>query len=267
MLNTWIRQSTNDIYGRLAELGDFAFTGLEPSHSQRARVRRSEPRSVDSNTFSMTPTLVHQSHASNTSNGTPSLSSSTLITDTETSTLDESVSTGLANQLAGFPTLEEIDGILHQPLSATWRPTFECLFWFLNCAYLSHDQEEWETHCRSHFCGEDPPRSVSCPLCDWERSLDSGSEAWSLKMRHLAEEHFHFGQSLSASRPDFHLFTYLWQKRLIDDQDLKELKGGNHNLTHPPTNFVTTDRPRSRRERALHRHRTQHIGPGPALRS
>lgn len=261
MLDTWFRQPSNDICDRIAELGDFAFTGVEPTHPNLSRVRHSEPRSAASTTFSMAPTLIHQSNASN---GTPSLYSSTRTTDA--STLEESISTGLANHLAGFPPLEEVDGVLVQPTSAVWRPRYECLFWFLDCSYLSHDMEEWETHCLSHFCGEDPPRSVSCPVCDWEESLDCGLAAWSRKMRHLAEEHFKFGQTLSASRPDFHLFTHLWQKRLIDDHDLKELKGGNHNLTHPPTNFVTIDRPRSRRERASGRVRVQHIGPGSARR-
>ncbi|KAF3043881.1 hypothetical protein E8E11_006003 [Didymella keratinophila] len=261
MLDTWIRQPTNDIYDRLAELGGFGFTGLEPSHSRLPFARSGGPRSVDSTTFSMARTLVHQS---NTSNGTPSLYSSTLHTDT--STLEDSISTGLANHLSGFPPLQDVNGALEQPALEVWKPTYECLFWFLNCAYLSHDKDEWEVHCLSHFCGEDPPRSVSCPLCDWEASFDDGLAAWNTKMQHLADDHFQYGRNLSTSRPDFHLFTHLWQKRLIDNQDLKELKGGNHNLMHPPTNFVTTDGPRSRRARAPVRHRMQHIGSAPARR-
>jgi hypothetical protein len=46
---------------------------------------------------------------------------------------------------------------------------------------------------------------------------------------------------------------------LIDDQDLKELKGGNHNLTWPPSNSIVTSGRRLRDER---RRRHQHIGAG-----
>jgi hypothetical protein len=258
MLNKWIQQPSNNFCDRIVELGDSAFASLEPARPNLSPVCYSEPRSAASTAFSMAPTLVPQN---NGPNGTPFLCSSTRMTDV--STLEESISIDLANHPAGFTPLE-VDGA--QPTSAVSRPTYKCLLWFLNCSYLSHDKEEWETHCLSHFRDEDPPRSVSCPVCDWEESLDCGQAAWSLKMRHLAEEHFKFGHNLSASRPDFHLFTHLWQKRLIDDQDLKELKGGNHNLTHPPTNFVTTDRPRSRRERAPGHFRVQHIGSGSARR-
>ena len=50
-----------------------------------------------------------------------------------------------------------------------------------------------------------------------------------------------------------HRFT---RQREPDDQDLKELKGGNHNLAHPPSNYTLTN---SRRERDARRQRIQHI--------
>jgi hypothetical protein len=79
-------------------------------------------------------------------------------------------------------------------------------------------------------------------------------------MRHVAGHHL-VGTGLRASRPDFHLFQHLWQKRLIDDQDLKELKGGNHNLVRPPENFTVTGR-MDGRGRGLARgvRRQQHVG-------
>jgi hypothetical protein len=43
---------------------------------------------------------------------------------------------------------------------------------------------------------------------------------------------------------------------LIDDQDLKELKGGNHNLTSAPPNFTVTNGWRTRSGR---RSRLEHI--------
>lgn len=56
------------------------------------------------------------------------------------------------------------------------------------------------------------------------------------------------------SRPDFHLFSHLWKKRLISDQDLKELKGGHHYLTRPPFDHTVTPDPKGSRLR------TRHIG-------
>ena len=76
-------------------------------------------------------------------------------------------------------------------------------------------------------------------------------------MEHIAGRHMMLGETLRTSRPDFHLFQHLWQKRLMDDHDLKELKGGNHNLTGVPINFVTTH---GRRDRDGRRQRTQHVG-------
>ncbi|KAF2036613.1 hypothetical protein EK21DRAFT_83561 [Setomelanomma holmii] len=51
--------------------------------------------------------------------------------------------------------------------------------------------------------------------------------------------------NLKTSRPDFNIFQHLWRKRLIDTEDLRELKSGDHNLARPPGNFVRSNgRPR-----------------------
>jgi len=63
-------------------------------------------------------------------------------------------------------------------------------------------------------------------------------------MKHMANQHFMLGVSLRTSRPDFQLFQHLWQKKLIDDRDLKELKGGEHLLTQKPSASVATRRNR-----------------------
>ena len=78
-------------------------------------------------------------------------------------------------------------------------------------------------------------------------------------MNHLALEHIQKGETLKRSRPDFGLFQHLWMKRLINDQDLKELKGGNHNLSKPPMQYhpVTVN---IRGHRDGRRRRTQHVG-------
>jgi hypothetical protein len=53
---------------------------------------------------------------------------------------------------------------------------------------------------------------------------------------------------------------------LIDDADLKELKGGNHNLTHAPGNFVEmNDRRGHDRNSRRHRPGAQHARVPPRL--
>ncbi|KAF2741159.1 hypothetical protein EJ04DRAFT_518332 [Polyplosphaeria fusca] len=197
---------------------------------------------------------IHQS--STASQHPPSLYNHSEATPTETS-----ISTGLASRLSGVPLLEDVNGVLEWRPNQVRQPVFECSFWFLGCSYISTDQEEWRTHCLSHFRGEEPPKSVQCPLCeDFRHTYDNGWTAWHYRMEHVAYHH-QMGVTLRASRPDFHLFQHLWQKRLIDDQDLKELKGGNHNLTRPPSNFTVTNGRHGRGGRDRRGLRHQHIGP------
>lgn len=79
-----------------------------------------------------------------------------------------------------------------------------------------------------------------------------------LRLDHLAIVHFESGETLRDSRPDFKLFQFLWAKRLIGEEDYKELRSGNHNLSRPPGNVVTVHS--AREDRVRERHRTQTIG-------
>lgn len=253
-LHAWFQEP--DLPARLVHFDEPYLQGVGGPNTQS--LVRSEAETIKS-ASSMTPALIHQSNAS--THGPPSLYSgyTTEATPTETS-----VSTGLAHghgHLAGYTLLEEShDGVLVVPEGHHRAPYYECAFWFLKCTYVSGDREQWEEHCLSHFRGEDPPSRVQCPLCDWTmESSESGQAAWTARMAHVANAHLVFGQTLRTSRPDFALFEYLWQKHLIDDQDLKELKAGNHNLTHPPGNFVEMGGRRRRGER-MQRAPRQHVG-------
>ncbi|KZM19199.1 hypothetical protein ST47_g9663 [Ascochyta rabiei] len=263
LMHDWVQGSPQHFQDRLVLIGS-PDGDYNPSHSHLPATPYLYPPSIHSSS-SMAP-MRRQPCASTASNHPPSLTSCHTRTDTST---DSSVCTGVADQILGFSLLEEVGGVLVQPFSEVEAPVYECVFWFLNCHYLTQDRNEWKTHCLSHFHGEDPPRSVMCPLCGWETSRSHGSEAWGLRMHHLADGHFAFGQNLRTSRPDFHLFHHLWQKRLIGDQDLKELKGGNHNLTHAPSNFVTTQGRgplRERNGRGVGRQRLQHVPEGQTRR-
>ena len=222
-LGEWLSNPSSDIHGRLAAHYYLPGNPSTPNQSQYSQ-------SISS---SMARTHLHM--PSTASACAPSLLYS------EATPTESSVSTGLASRFSGVPLLEEIDGVLERRPNYR-QPIFECAFWFLSCSYISHDQEEWRTHCLSHFRGEEPPKSVQCPLCeDFRVTCENGGDAWNARMDHIASYHHMLGHTLRTSRPDFHLFQHLWQKRLIDDADLKELKGGNHNLTRAPQPFVVTN--------------------------
>jgi hypothetical protein len=130
------------------------------------------------------------------------------------------------------------------------HPTFQCCFWFLNCFFETSDEDEWNTHCQHHFKGARPPRANQCLLCDTQFFELDGTESWKRRMTHMAE-HMRNGQTLATSRPDFHLFKYLWQQRIINDIDYQELMG-NYHLDHAPKPFVLTNGPsRIRRQERL----------------
>ncbi|KAH7075475.1 hypothetical protein BKA63DRAFT_414073 [Paraphoma chrysanthemicola] len=245
---SWVRQSASNIHARLAGV-HFDLALADDDEGPSSPQREHYPRSRGS---SMAPALVHQF--------TPSAYPPSLHScRTEATPTETSISTGLASHLPGVQLLEENNGVLEisRPLIRT--PVYECAFWFLSCSYISHNQEEWMVHCEAHFQGEEPPQAVQCPLCEWSAETDDGRMSWNARMQHLATSHTMLGQTLRTSRPDFHLFQHLWRKRLIDNEDLKELNGGNHNLERPPGNFVETNRRTSGRERDERRHRRQHV--------
>ncbi|XPS78886.1 hypothetical protein M3J09_010885 [Ascochyta lentis] len=116
------------------------------------------------------------------------------------------------------------------------EPVFQCSFWFLSCCYLSRDRYEWSKHCYSHFHGEEPPLSVKCSLCGQSFLGEVGEVAWATYLKHL-ERHFTSGDTLQNSQPDPHLCYHLWQKRLIDDHDLKLLKVDTDSLAYDDPNL------------------------------
>ncbi|KAF2015665.1 hypothetical protein BU24DRAFT_491882 [Aaosphaeria arxii CBS 175.79] len=191
---------------------------------------------------SMVPAFTHQSPAGSVRE--PSLHNFSEASPTETS-----ISSGLVSRFSGVPLLDDVNGVLETPAEAPRRPVYECTFWFLYCSYVTQDEDDWNVHCLSHFRGEEPPTSVQCPLCDFSNTSVTGWLAWEFHMKHISETHVMIGQTLKISRPDFSLYRHLWQKQLIDDQDLRELRGGNHCLTRPPLSYTIATKRRSSRQR------------------
>jgi hypothetical protein len=74
--------------------------------------------------------------------------------------------------------------------------TFECLFWYVGCAYKSRSERTWKAHCRSHFRGAEPPKHFACENCDakhlYERTkvarqplLRVNAEGWLFPEQHF----------------------------------------------------------------------------------
>lgn len=253
-IDDWVREP--DVHARLVRIDLESLAGLAPNTSSPSLDYNRSLRSS-----SMAPVTLHQHHESM---HPPSLTYSNAHTNAEDTVTESSISTGLASQFTGVPLLDDNNGVLERPLVHTRAPYYQCVFWFLECEHLSRDEEQWGTHCLSHFRGEEPPATARCPLCEWTTQCEDGWTAWSSRMEHLASSHLTRGETLKNCRPDFDLFQHLWRKRLIDEQDLKELMGGNHNLTHKPSNFVTTNGRNVRHERGRTHRQLQHI-PARAL--
>jgi hypothetical protein len=118
------------------------------------------------------------------------------------------------------------DGLPESDALVDCETPFDCPFWFLDCDRRYTDEAEWRDHALSHFGMQRPPRNVQCPLsfCSFRMSSDDGYRSWDYRMDHVAEHHVQ-GYTLSDSRPDFHLFDYLWKIRIISTEVLLELKG------------------------------------------
>jgi hypothetical protein len=179
-------------------------------------------------------------------------SAPSLITDTSKSSAPYSDWSG--EPIIGVPLLVPDGNELMDNPTPT-NPRYECCFWFLRCHEMSYNEEDWRLHCKSHFRGKAPPKSAICTLCPAEFESADGEISWAMKMDHLAGHH-QAGLGLRTARPDFELFTYLWQQRIIGYPEYQELKG-NYHLTRAPRPYVQSRRTmRDRRDRAR---------PGPSV--
>jgi hypothetical protein len=132
-------------------------------------------------------------------------------------------------------TVSEAEVFTHAGCPKEWMHTStrRCHFEFLGCDFQSHQQLEWDDHCLAHFDQAEPPRTMYCLRCDAvSKRYDDGWMAWWHKMNHeMSHRHEKHASDL---KPDFYLFQHLWQAKLIDDLDLKELTFGSHRLAQPP---------------------------------
>ncbi|KAI9934873.1 hypothetical protein ASPWEDRAFT_175598 [Aspergillus wentii DTO 134E9] len=171
----------------------------------------------------------------------PSLSS-----DSPSSSSTSSVDTRIASELglAAQNMLEDDGtGLLIVPSSSTHhlhhqqrqlaqlqlhhQNDYPCLFHLLNCHKTFTNAEHWKTHVLSHFRTHAPPKTARCPLCPKPFTTSSNSSArtaWDAMLDHLDVAHYQHGQTLAGSRPDFELMRYLFQMRIISEDQFKVLQ-------------------------------------------
>ncbi|KAL9641261.1 MAG: hypothetical protein Q9204_000160 [Flavoplaca sp. TL-2023a] len=113
--------------------------------------------------------------------------------------------------------------IVSPPLRAR---VLECPFNLLYCFKDFADTKEWILHSLTHFGHVDPPTSNRCCFCEAAFDSDDGVSSWHERMQHVLLHH-QLGHSLSCARPDFQLYTYLWNKHVIDDAVYRDIKGNS----------------------------------------
>lgn len=126
--------------------------------------------------------------------------------------------------------VEGSDGVL-RPVPSPAR-VLECPFKFLRCTceFAIDKVDDWYRHSLSHFQiggrrprNVHPPTSNHCPFCDETFDDADGGRCWRKRLNHVGWHH-HAGHTLAHARPDFSLVEYLWQERIIDREDYRELK-------------------------------------------
>lgn len=126
------------------------------------------------------------------------------------------------------------------------EPIFECPFNFLQCHLTFTDQDEWFQHSLGHFGNVGPPASNQCPFCDQHLGPftipDLPIESWTIRMMFVSSHHRR-GQRVGTARLDSRLIHYLWENRLIDRGQYRNLRCCSESQT---TSYTLTESRRSR---------------------
>jgi hypothetical protein len=124
--------------------------------------------------------------------------------------------------------LSESDGRLF-PLTPVLATGLKCVFHFLDCheTFDFNAEEHWKTHCTVHFRSITPPRTSSCNYCSETWVSTDGFDSWNRKLDHTLNAHLR-ANPYASPRPDFDLFVFLFNKRIISNslyQELTESQG------------------------------------------
>ena len=107
---------------------------------------------------------------------------------------------------------------------------FACPFQALGCEVLhsSRGLEEWVSHSLLHFSLEQdgcrrkikPPETNPCPYCSKIFQAEDAVVSWRSKLLHIAEHH-----ASGITVPDFGLFRYLWEQKIIRTSEFRDIWG------------------------------------------
>ena len=111
---------------------------------------------------------------------------------------------------------------------ASAQGNLECPFNLLFCLKTFSNIEDWVKHSVTHFGEVGPPESNRCCFCEAKFNSSSDVHSWAKRMNHIAFHH-QLSCRLAHARPDFELYTYMWNKRLIDDAEYRDIKGNHQN--------------------------------------
>jgi hypothetical protein len=169
------------------------------------------------------------------------------LTDTTSLSSPASVATSMGNRaLESRARVLVSDGnqaIQIAPLEG--NPVYECPFSFILCFFNFSSINDWSQHTLTHFRGVPPPQRNKCCFCEDEWHSQNGKESWKAKLEHLAV-HFHLGHRLAHARPDFGLHRYMWEQRLMRDEDYWLLLGHSSRASQSHTPRPTgTQTPRA----------------------
>lgn len=110
---------------------------------------------------------------------------------------------------------------------------YTCLFHVLNCHETFTNPEEWKTHVLSHFQGHEPPSTARCPFClstfpTATPHVYTYTRTWDALLAHIDIAHYRHDHALSLTntRPDFELLRYLYNRRIIGEEQLKAVQLG-----------------------------------------
>ena len=164
-------------------------------------------------------------------------SSLAALTQTSTVASPSSASSAMGGRALGSGRILTPDGygaLQVPPLSPT--VVFECPFQFNRCLLTFNNFHDWFDHSLTHFGRYDPPTKNKCCFCDRKFNAVDGMTSWNERMNEIALHH-RLGHKLAHAQPDFELFKYLWDKKLIDDAHYKSLMGakGLSAYSTPPT--------------------------------
>lgn len=133
-----------------------------------------------------------------------------------------------ARHLDGVPLLgqDQAGALIVGPPRRT--RVLDCPFNLLYCFeyFADTNLQEWIRHSLTHFGSAKPPTFNECCFCEAVFDSQDGVTSWQERMNHVSVHH-QLGHSLSCARPDFRLYTYLWNHRVITDAVYRDIKGNS----------------------------------------